>query len=166
MLFVFVPVSRQSAKIGPTTRPTLIIWYQQLGCHGFDPLSTPFTPSIFLVLEKFKKIPPKIAKKGFRPVSRFVEFFVDLIHGCVALGPFPTFYSSTICDFNRKISGLEEKFEIPQNSRKIQKKNYALDFVADLLLLFFLVLGDPIRVIQSSTRSQRRLLRRYIIGST
>ena len=43
--------------------PTFIIWYQKLGCHGFDPLSTPFTLSIFLFLRN-SKIFTKNSHKG------------------------------------------------------------------------------------------------------
>ena len=85
------------------------------------PQSTPFTPSIFLVLANFEKNSTKNSQKRFRPIYRFVEFFVVLIHGFVALGPCPTFYSATFSNFNHKNSGLEEKFEIPENPRKFQE---------------------------------------------
>jgi hypothetical protein len=64
---------------------------------------------------------------------------VDLIHGFVALGPCPTFYSATFPEFDHKISGLEEKFEIPQNSRKIQKNFLLLISRQNLKVVF---LGD------------------------
>ena len=62
---------------------------------------------------------------------------MDLIHGFVTLGPCKTFYSATFPEFDHKISGLEEKFEIPQNPRKLQK-NFCSSILEQNLKVVFL----------------------------